>query len=55
MKKLFFTAVAALATLTLSAQTQVIAHRGFHAKEGSDKNNLSQKKIFRTIHFSFCS
>ena len=41
MKKLFFTAVAALATLTLSAQTQVIAHRGFHAKEGSDKNTIS--------------
>ena len=41
MKRLFFTAVAALATLTLSAQTQVIAHRGFHAQEGSDKNTIS--------------
>lgn len=41
MKKLIFTAVAALATLSLSAQTQVIAHRGFHATEGSDKNTIS--------------
>lgn len=41
MRKLFFTAVAALATLSLSAQTQVIAHRGFHAQEGSDKNTIS--------------
>lgn len=41
MKRLIFTAVAALATLTLSAQTQVIAHRGFHAQEGSDKNTIS--------------
>lgn len=41
MKKLFFTAVAALATLTLSAQTQVIAHRGFHAQEGSARNTIS--------------
>lgn len=41
MKKMLFTAVAALATLSLSAQTQVIAHRGFHAKEGSDKNTIS--------------
>lgn len=41
MKKMLFTAVAVLATLSLSAQTQVIAHRGFHAKEGSDKNTIS--------------
>lgn len=41
MKKMLFTVVAALATLTLSAQTQVIAHRGFHATEGSDKNTIS--------------
>lgn len=41
MKKFIFTAVAVLATLSLSAQTQVIAHRGFHAQEGSDKNTIS--------------
>lgn len=41
MKKVLFTVVAALVTLTLSAQTQVIAHRGFHATEGSDKNTIS--------------
>ena len=41
MKRLILTAVAALSTLALSAQTQVIAHRGFHAQEGSDKNTVS--------------
>ena len=41
MKRIFLTAVAALSTLALSAQTQVIAHRGFHATEGSDKNTIS--------------
>lgn len=31
-------------TVALNAQTQVIAHRGYHAKEGSSKNSLSALK-----------
>ncbi len=41
MKKMIFAAAAALVAISVSAQTQVIAHRGFHATEGSDKNTIS--------------
>lgn len=44
MKKILTLAACLLATATLSAQTQVIAHRGYHAKEGSANNTISSLK-----------
>lgn len=41
MKRTILTAALAIATLTAAAQTQVIAHRGFHATEGSAHNTIS--------------
>lgn len=44
MKRLFTLIAGCLFAATLLAQTQVIAHRGYHAKEGSSKNSLSALK-----------
>ncbi len=44
MKKLLTLAVAALVSLSAAAQTQVIAHRGFHATEGSARNSMASLK-----------
>lgn len=44
MKKILSFIVCCLFTGNLLAQTQVIAHRGYHAKEGSAKNSLSALK-----------
>ena len=41
MKKLFLTIGFAAGTLMLAAQPQVVAHRGFHAAEGSWENTVS--------------
>lgn len=41
MKKLFLTIGFAAGTLLLAAQPQVVAHRGFHAAEGSWENTVS--------------
>ncbi len=41
MKHTILTAVLALAALTATAQTQIVAHRGYHAKEGSARNTIS--------------
>ena len=41
MKKLFLTIGLAAGTLMLAAQPQVVAHRGFHAAEGSWENTVS--------------
>lgn len=44
MKKLMTLFISCLLVGSLCAQTQVIAHRGYHAKEGSAKNSLSALK-----------
>ena len=41
MKKIITLAACLLAVSAVCAQTQVIAHRGFHAKQGSADNTLS--------------
>lgn len=41
MKKIFTLALCLLASTALFAQTQVIAHRGFHATKNSVRNSLS--------------
>lgn len=41
MKKFLTLAACLFAATTLCAQTQVIAHRGYHAKEGSAHNTIS--------------
>lgn len=41
MKKILMLAVCLIAASAVSAQTQVIAHRGFHAKDNSFDNTLS--------------
>ena len=41
MKKLFTLAVCLFTVSTLCAQTQVIAHRGFHATKNSRNNTIS--------------
>lgn len=44
MKRILTLIAGCLFAATLLAQTQVIAHRGYHAKEGSSKNSLSALK-----------
>jgi len=44
MKRIFTLIAGCLFAATLLAQTQVIAHRGYHAKEGSSRNSLSALK-----------
>lgn len=41
MKKILTLTACLFAAATLCAQTQVIAHRGYHAKEGSANNTIS--------------
>ena len=41
MKNIITFAACLLAVSAVCAQTQVIAHRGFHAKQGSANNTLS--------------
>ena len=41
MKKIITVAAALLAVVSLQAQPQVIAHRGYHAKEGAARNTLA--------------
>lgn len=41
MKKLIIMSIMTLAGLAVSAQPQVIAHRGFHATEGSARNSIT--------------
>lgn len=41
MKKLIFAAAALFSVTALQAQSQVIAHRGFHAKEGAARNTIA--------------
>lgn len=44
MKKILMLAACLIAASVVSAQTQVIAHRGFHAKSGSFDNTISSLK-----------
>ncbi|MBR5334590.1 MAG: glycerophosphodiester phosphodiesterase [Alistipes sp.] len=44
MKRLFFSLLSLFAVATVSAQTQVIAHRGFHAINNSYDNTISSLK-----------
>lgn len=44
MKKIISFAVAALTFVAVSAQPQVIAHRGFHQTDGSARNSLTALK-----------
>ena len=41
MKKIITVAAALLAVVSLQAQPQVIAHRGYHAKQGAARNTLA--------------
>ena len=41
MKKLIIMSIMTLAGLAVSAQPQVIAHRGFHATDGSARNSIA--------------
>lgn len=41
MKKLIIAAAAILSAASLQAQSQVIAHRGYHAKEGAARNTIA--------------
>ena len=44
MKKILMLTLGLLAATAISAQTQVIAHRGYHAKSGSYDNTISSLK-----------
>ena len=44
MKRFLILAASLFAATTIFAQTQVIAHRGYHAKEGSAHNTISSLK-----------
>ena len=44
MKRLFLTLLSLCAVVAVSAQTQVIAHRGFHATKNSYDNTISSLK-----------
>ena len=44
MKKILMLTLCLLAATAISAQTQVIAHRGYHAKSGSYDNTISSLK-----------
>lgn len=41
MKQILCTLAAAVCVLAASAQTQVVAHRGYHARKGSAENSVS--------------
>lgn len=49
MKRIFTSAIAIFATLAVAAQTQVIAHRGFHATQNSYDNTISSLKHAQTL------
>ena len=56
MKKLFTVAVATLISIAAMAQPKVIAHRGFHATDGSCRNSIealknAQKERFDMVEF----
>ena len=44
MKKLFTLAVAVCVSAAAIAQTQIIAHRGFHTTDGSCRNSIAALK-----------
>ena len=50
MKKFLFLAVALFSVGSLMAQTEVIAHRGFHAKQGANSANNTISSLQHALY-----